>query len=473
MYAQFSKSCPPSPRIHKLTFRWKVYYTTRLFIGVFLDQWPGCLPWRPEHHLAVTLFCDTSQRAWGRVLVGKGPQQEIRDYFVDSSSDINVLEAQALQHVLDSFKDRLQNSRVDVLTDSQVLLSSWLKDGCRNSEINSVLTVILDCLREWNFTLQMNYVPSGDNPADHPQASRECSDLDCTLSESAWALVVQLYGPYTFDLMALDSNCRRDSNGVLLPHFFSLADAPVQWSQCLRSAGTDWAQHLRLSALLVNGPFAALPHWSAETYRLQSDCTWPSPSALLVGYTPVHLRRSTPPGAPRECKDSTLSFTTFIWISSQASSMGSVGFSMSLSLTFRPFVISHRFRVLGRPPAAVVPVYTRMIWTPIFVKHVVRPSIYRRLPRKQEILTSLQLNGVSTNLPLPFVANLISFKNIVYRTTSQNFCWPCPPKTITSCTADDVIKFLISRDGGGRTVIHDPSYPKDKCRFPSIRICSL
>lgn len=136
-------------------------------------------------------------------------------------------------------------------------------------------------------------------------------------------------------------------------------------------------------------------------------------------------------------------------------------------------LISHRFRVLGRPPAAVVPVYTRMIWTPIFVKHVVRPSIYRRLPRKQEILTSLQLNGVSTNLPLPFVANLISFKNIVYRTTSQNFCWPCPPKTITSCTADDVIKFLISRDGGGRTVIHDPSYPKDKCRFPSIRICSL
>jgi hypothetical protein len=56
-----------------------------------------------------------------------------------------------------------------------------------------------------------------DNPADHP--SRECSDLDCTLSESALALVERLYGPHTFDLMALDSNCRRDSNGVLLPHF--------------------------------------------------------------------------------------------------------------------------------------------------------------------------------------------------------------------------------------------------------------
>ena len=32
-----------------------------------------------------------------------------------------------------------------------------------------------------------------------------------------------------------------------------------------------------------------------------------------------------------------------------------------------------------------------------------------------------------------------------------------PPRTVSSCTADDVIKFLISRDAGGRTIVHKAS----------------
>lgn len=41
-----------------------------------------------------------------------------------------------------------------------------------------------------------------------------------------------------------------------------------------------------------------------------------------------------------------------------------------------------------------------------------------------------------------------------------------PPKTITSCTADDVIKFLISRDHGDKTVVHGPSCPREHCACP-------
>lgn len=63
----------------------------------------------------------------------------------------------------------------------------------------------------------MEYRQSKENPADYP--SRVCSDLDCTLTDEAWDLVERLYGPHTFDLMALDSNCRKDASGNLLPHF--------------------------------------------------------------------------------------------------------------------------------------------------------------------------------------------------------------------------------------------------------------
>lgn len=37
------------------------------------------------------------------------------------------------------------------------------------------------------------------------------------------------------------------------------------------------------------------------------------------------------------------------------------------------------------------------------------------------------------------------------------------PRTLTSCTASDIIKFLISRDKSGRTVVHASSCPKDPC----------
>ena len=39
------------------------------------------------------------------------------------------------------------------------------------------------------------------------------------LSEKAWLLVERSFGPHPFDLMSLDSNCRRARSGRLLPHF--------------------------------------------------------------------------------------------------------------------------------------------------------------------------------------------------------------------------------------------------------------
>ena len=53
--------------------------------------------------------------------------------------------------------------------------------------------------------------------ADAP--SQTCSELDCMLSEKAWKSVEHRFGPHSFDLMAMDSNCRRDRSGLKLPHY--------------------------------------------------------------------------------------------------------------------------------------------------------------------------------------------------------------------------------------------------------------
>ena len=38
-------------------------------------------------------------------------------------------------------------------------------------------------------------------------------------SEKAWNLVERTFGPHSFDLMSLDSNCRKDRSGRLLLHY--------------------------------------------------------------------------------------------------------------------------------------------------------------------------------------------------------------------------------------------------------------
>ena len=60
-------------------------------------------------------------------------------------------------------------------------------------------------------------MPWSNNPADEP--SRKCSDLDCMLSVGAWLSLERLFGPHSFDLMSLDSNCQKMSTAILCPHF--------------------------------------------------------------------------------------------------------------------------------------------------------------------------------------------------------------------------------------------------------------
>ena len=85
-----------------------------------------------------------------------------RDYWLDNSQDINVLEAQALLYSLLSFRKHLTSSGVDVYTDKRVLKSSLENGGCRSSKVNGVLKDFFCSCRENNFSLDIYYVPSGE-----------------------------------------------------------------------------------------------------------------------------------------------------------------------------------------------------------------------------------------------------------------------------------------------------------------------
>ena len=106
---------------------------------------------------------------------------------------------------------------MDVNADHRVLKSALENGGSRSSEVNGVLKDIFRSCREHNFSLNVYYVPSGENPADLPSRSR--SDTNCMLTNSTWEHVERLFGPHTFDLMSLDSKWQRNRVCLRLPHF--------------------------------------------------------------------------------------------------------------------------------------------------------------------------------------------------------------------------------------------------------------
>ena len=135
----------------------------------FLDDWKDCFRRRTGHHSSVTLYSEASKTAWGGTLrLMSGHNLESRDYCLDNSQDINVLEAQVLLHSLLSLREHLTSSRVDVHTDNRVWKSALEYGGCRSSEVNGVLKDIFRSCREYNFSLDVYHVPSDENPADLP-----------------------------------------------------------------------------------------------------------------------------------------------------------------------------------------------------------------------------------------------------------------------------------------------------------------
>lgn len=200
----------------------------------FLDSWPDCLPWRLESHRLVQLYSDASNTGWGGALLRDNCNLkpiEARGYWdvEERQLAISSKETLALLRVLESFPAECSNTRLDVYTDSQVLIASWEKQVSRCPASSDILKKIFQLCTSRYVAMSLHFVPSKENLADRP--SRILSDLDVTLSSKSWGLVQQAFGPHTLDLMALPSNAMCDRSGRPL-RFFS--PSPVK-----ESAGTN------------------------------------------------------------------------------------------------------------------------------------------------------------------------------------------------------------------------------------------
>lgn len=89
------------------------------------------------------------------MLLSHSGRIEARDLWRGESGSINFLEAKALFCALDAFKARIRDSHVDVHTDNKPLPGLWKNDGGSNSEIDKVLTTVLLCSLEFNFSIEM------------------------------------------------------------------------------------------------------------------------------------------------------------------------------------------------------------------------------------------------------------------------------------------------------------------------------
>ena len=187
----------------------------------FLDNWNGFLPWKQEKHFSVEIISDASDSGWGGILSSSGSHQQSRDYLDKEDIDlpgIAIREAKAPFKTLSSFSNEIYNGRVDAYIGNTNLLDFWNTGRGKNISLTNEIKDLFFLSLKLNIDLKMFYIPSKLNDADTP--SRFSSHSDCSLSDSAWNLLKDSFGPHTFDLMAIPSNVRRSKHGGKL-NFFS------------------------------------------------------------------------------------------------------------------------------------------------------------------------------------------------------------------------------------------------------------
>ena len=118
---------------------------------------------------------------------------------------------------LKSLYTSVANSRLACFIDNKAIVAAWQKQVSKNAALSQVMKSIFQLSLLSNLALSTFFIPSSDNPADHP--SRTLSDIDFRLSPMAWKFIQQVYGPHTLDLFALASNVQCDSHGKPLRFF--------------------------------------------------------------------------------------------------------------------------------------------------------------------------------------------------------------------------------------------------------------
>ena len=203
-----SKPVPMTKELYNEIAHWK-----------FLDSWDGFLPWREEKHFHIKVTCDASNSGWGGILSLPSSAKETKGYWCteERNTPIAVREAKALVNTLETFSTDICNGRIDAYVDNKNLVHFWNEAGGRSIPLTNETKRLFQLSLKLNISLNLIYVPSNLNAADAP--SRYSSDIDSTLTESPWKELETIFGPHTFDLMAIPSNVRKSKDGHQLPFF--------------------------------------------------------------------------------------------------------------------------------------------------------------------------------------------------------------------------------------------------------------
>ena len=217
----------------------------------FVDSYTERVLFLQEQHVAVRLSTDASSYAWGASIESPQGPLTLRDYWSTHllTKDICAKEGLAVLFSLQAIEDRLFCRRVDVYVDNQGLALAWSGLRAKSEELAGVLQSLFLFTVDLRISLSLHWIPTDANPADAP--SRALDRADCMLSSALRSKLWSVYGPFTFDLMALPSNALRAPSGRALP-FFSRYPSPL-------SAGVNlFAQSPPRGRLYVFPPFGVI-----------------------------------------------------------------------------------------------------------------------------------------------------------------------------------------------------------------------
>lgn len=169
----------------------------------------------------VELFVDASEVGWGAVLpdLQDSPDGVARGSWslAEQRMHINQKEMRAVQLALRSFAPVVRDRVVRVHEDNTVTQSILGRFASRSHVLMAEYRRLWALLDELHVQLQVVRVASAHNLADAP--SRAIDRSDYRLDPSVFAALNVLWGPYTIDLFASDTNTQ-------LPLFFSLHRCP-------------------------------------------------------------------------------------------------------------------------------------------------------------------------------------------------------------------------------------------------------
>jgi hypothetical protein len=164
------------------------------------------------------LYTDASGFRFGGCVKLENGSTVLGDYWEnDDCRPIHEKEADAVLKSLQSLSGVLQDSRVELLSDSMAVVGSCENQGGKSRPRNCIMKEKIGFTLQHNIDLHLTYVASALDLADAP--SRALSSADTMLSEKSWSMVELYFGPHSVDLMSLDSNVMRSSDGKALKHF--------------------------------------------------------------------------------------------------------------------------------------------------------------------------------------------------------------------------------------------------------------